>query len=50
MYIYIFVSPLEIINIPCTQGDRIHLYIYTYIYMVKVVRNVYIGDPQNFKK
>ena len=27
--IYIFVHPLEIINIPCTQGDKI--YIYTYI-------------------
>ena len=29
IYIYIYiVSPLEIINIPCTQGDRIHIYIY----------------------
>ena len=28
IYIHIFVSPFEIINIPCTQGDRIHIYIY----------------------
>ena len=31
MYIYIFVSASEIINIPCTQGDRIHIYIYKYV-------------------
>ena len=30
IYIYVctFASPFEIINIPCTQGDRIHIYIY----------------------
>ena len=28
IYIHIFVSPLEIINIPYTHGDRIHIYIY----------------------
>ena len=32
MYLYIYVHLqvlFEIINIPCTQGDRIHIYIYT---------------------
>ena len=31
IYKYTFVSPFEIINIPCTQGDRIHVCIYIYV-------------------
>ena len=30
---YIRKSFFEIINIPCIQGDRIHIYIYIYIYI-----------------
>ena len=33
IYIYTFVSSFEIINIPCTQSDRIHVYIYIYIHV-----------------
>ena len=39
IYIYTFVSSFEIINIPCTQSDRIdiYIYIYTYIYICKTI-------------
>ena len=33
IYIQTFVSPFEMINIPCTQSDRILIYIYMYIYI-----------------
>ena len=38
VYIYIFVSPLEITNIPCTQGDQIHIYMYVCIYIYIYIR------------